>query len=272
MRPAIDPDDPWLFERQGLDWRWLSWREAAARIDELAAALAGRAPASEVRFDGRPSVASVLTDCAVLAAGLTAVPSEAGDGTDLTREPPLDAASLAAPRLHPTASLEGARALPAVVDLGALPPTAGVVVDGPGAPSRLAAADLARAAQRLAQQMGQATERDITVLGACLDRPLARWALAWALASGAALVVEPEVPAFENIAAWARPTVLAATAAELARWAELAGQDRGGPRSPLGRLRAFLVPAAEPLPPPAIAYWQGRGVALVPVELAIHAR
>lgn len=289
MPPAIDPDEPWLFERQGLDWRWLSWREAAASIEILSAALAGLPPGSGVAFDGRASVASVLADCAVRAAGLTAVPlvtedpaawgqaarargaqawlplepsvPEIGEGL-AHLAPPADF-SPGAPRLHPPARQPGRSALPAAAGLGALPPSGGAVVAHGDSPSRIEAVVLEEAAHRIIRELGVAPSRDITVLAGSLELPLSRLTLAWALAVGAVLVLEPDSRAGESVAAWARPTVLAATASELSRWTELAAECRGGPRSPLGRLRAWMVEETGGLPAGTIAFWRGRGVALV---------
>lgn len=284
----IDPDDPWLFERVGLDWRWLTWREAAARIETLAAALGGLESGVGVAFDGRPSVASVLADCALLAAGLTAVPSrheealywlplassEPEIGVGLARLDPPSEALLAAPQLHATKA-GVATPLPAAVDLAGLPASAGVLVEDNGSARRLAAADLAREAGRLAQAIGLAAKRgpaparDITVLGMPLDRPVARLTLAWALTAGAAMVTEPDAAALSATATWARPTVLAAGASDLERWTDLARQGRGGRRSPFGRLRAWLVAGGEPLPEGLAGFWRERGVAIVPAALSV---
>src|SRR5262245_57136407 len=145
---SIDPDDPWLFERVGLDWRWVTWREAAARIEALSGVFTGLESGSGVAFDGRPSVASVLAACALLGAGLTSMPagpdgirstandrdgpgawlpltaSETEIGVGGARLDVPDGALLAAPQLHATRN-RGAAAFPAVVDLAGLPESAG---------------------------------------------------------------------------------------------------------------------------------------------------
>ncbi len=288
MPPEIDPDDPWLFERQGLDWRWLSWREAAASIEILSAALAALAPGSRVAFDGRASVASVLADCAVRAAGLTAVPVVAQDPSALAEAArtrgaqawlPLSSSvpeveeglsllalpadlSFGAPRLHPPAGRPGRSALPDAAGLGALA-TGGAVVTGAAGHARLDTAELEGEARRVSQDLGVAPARDITVLAGSLELPLSRMALTWALAAGAVLVLEPDAQAGESVAAWARPTVLAATASELARWADMAAEGRGGKRSPLGRLRAWMVEQTGGLPEGTVDFWRERGTVLV---------
>jgi hypothetical protein len=66
----------------------------------------------------------------------------------------------------------------------------------------------------------------------------------WALVSGAALLLEPEAELWLSTAAWARPTVLAATREEFAgaaSWVESSLALARRRRGPLGRLRRLLV-------------------------------
>jgi len=67
---------------------------------------------------------------------------------------------------------------------------------------------------RLDPAPGESTRRDIVVLHRPLCEPGARLLSTWALSSGAALLIEPESEMWLSSAAWARPTVLAATADE----------------------------------------------------------
>jgi hypothetical protein len=98
---------------------------------------------------------------------------------------------------------------------------------------------------RLEPAPGESSRRDIVVLHRPLCEPGARLLSTWALSSGAALLVEPDSELWLSSAAWARPTVLAATGEEFAESAAwVAGSKvatllrRGGP---FGRLRRLLV-------------------------------
>lgn len=184
-RAAISPDDPFLFHREGHDWRWLPFRDAEQRI----AAAAAAAPA----WDLDPVGAAL-------------------------------------------ASLGDA---PEPADLG-----------------------------RLLAELRPSQRRDILVLDRPPGEARARILLAWAAATGAAVLLEPERDRTAATLAWARPTVVAGSPAELVALGEHL-LVLGAParlrrrRAPLGRLRAIVVlgRAECSLPEP----WCSSGVPLVTV-------
>lgn len=190
-RAAREPETPWLFERQGQDWRWLAYGTA-------------------VREGG---VASGIGAPGTLAAQVLAF--------------------AAGGELDPLAA--GARTVAAALAVGA--------------------------------------ERDVTLLAAPLDDPLARLQLAWSLVAGAAIALEgvPEQRVPSTL--WVRPTVLAGRAADVALLATEPGLLRDLARgrrrrlSPFGRLRAWLVPAGERVSTEVREAWQSLGVRLLPVDL-----
>lgn len=309
-RLRTDPEEPWLFHQRGDAWRWLSTREAAARAEAMAASLTSLSRGSRVAFGGDLSPTALVLDLALQAAGLTAVPvagtSEARDlrralaerGADAWACRPEDAPPALPERIRlialPSTRLAGGVAAAAPTGPrqeaaaereppdavhgelggeGAEPAPGGAVVAGPEGPSWLSGQRLEEAAQSLAAELGPGRRRDVTVLGAPLEEPLARLHLAWATLTGAALVLEPQRAALPATAVWARPTVLAGTAPELLRhraaWeASLPRRRRGDRRArPLGRLRAWLLPASDPPEPAQRRWWEHRRVVLVPVEL-----
>lgn len=182
---AISRDDPFLFHRDGHDWRWLPFSLVEERVP----------------------------DAAAVAGGWTSDPVSA---------------AIAALR-HP-----------------------------PDPP----------ALDRLLADLPPSGTRDILVL----DRPPAessgRMLLGWAAAIGAAVLLEPDSDRTAATVAWARPTVVAGSVADLTALGErllvLGSPSRlGRRRSPLGRLRAVVVLGASegPMPEP----WLSIGVPFVTI-------
>jgi len=167
--------------------------------------------------------------------------------------------------------------------------------EAPGAPRRgavLGAGELRARARDLEERLEHAVAGAAAVLSAgrrppgCGDREIAlgsfdlryadgRTFLAWALASGAALVLEPDPRVLPGAVAWARPTLVAGEAralGELGRRvrsleAERPRLFRRRSRSslPFGRLRLLLVLGTGRLAVDDVAFWAGRGVAVVRV-------
>jgi hypothetical protein len=116
-----------------------------------------------------------------------------------------------------------------------------------------AQAGLVAAADRIAACLppttaGWAGRRDIVVLSPPWDEPAARSMLAWAVVTGAAVVLEPDPARRVGTAAWARPTVFHGSAAEVGALCRAAARAAGRrwwrtrrPRLPFGRLRASLL-------------------------------
>jgi len=84
---ARQPDEPWLFYREGWDWRWHSWGEIAGRVVREVERLASRVPGTRVPVPDIPTPDFVVLDLAVQAAGLVAVPEgeEAGRFVELSQ-------------------------------------------------------------------------------------------------------------------------------------------------------------------------------------------
>lgn len=132
----------------------------------------------------------------------------------------------------------------------------------------LSQGDLTGAAKRLGREIPEpsAGRRHVLVLGGFAGDPAERSLLAWATASGAALLLEPEPIHVVPTAEWARPTIFAGTAADLVRLRAAVERDEAGfrvfrrrSRLPFGRLRAVLGTEGE-LPPEERAFWEERGV------------
>jgi hypothetical protein len=130
-----------------------------------------------------------------------------------------------------------------------------------------AAAEVERAIVPLSGRHAGSREREILVAGWPLEEWAGRLLAGWAVAAGAALVLQADPALRLGAVLWARPTVFHGTAEELAslrlrveaarrphRW-------RRRPVPPLGRLRALFQngpPAADDA-----AFWRQRGVQLL---------
>jgi len=108
--------------------------------------------------------------------------------------------------------------------------------------------------------------RHILVLGGFAGDRAERLLLSWATVAGAALLLEPEPAHLVPTAVWARPTLFAGTAADLARLRAAVEEDEAGfklfkrrRRLPFGRLRSVLGTEGE-LSVEARAFWEERGV------------
>jgi len=105
--------------------------------------------------------------------------------------------------------------------------------------------DLA-ALERLLADLPPSGRRDILVLDRPPGEAAGRLLLGWAAAVGAAVLLEPERDRTASTVAWARPTVVAGSVADLTALGErllvLAAPARLlRRRSPLGRLRAIVM-------------------------------
>jgi len=105
--------------------------------------------------------------------------------------------------------------------------------------------DLA-ALERLLADLPPSGRRDILVLDRPPGEAVGRLLLGWAAAVGAAVLLEPERDRTASTVAWARPTVVAGSVADLTALGErllvLAAPARlRRRRSPLGRLRAIVM-------------------------------
>ncbi len=279
------PEDPWLFVREGWDWRWSSFDEVTDRVEAWAGVLAGAFPAgARLAFPDLPLPRAVVLDLAIQAAGCAPmpIPSTASFSTSFSTSLSSPPAALA-DRLARSAAvawlgeplpadlppgvapfeLPSATPEPGAARSPARPPRAGAVIDRRGEPVELSQADLVAAARAmqaaLAGSLAGSGNREIAVLAPPLAGEPARRLLAWATLAGAALLLEPEPAALAATAAWARPTVFvgdAAALAALARAVPPAGRLRSrvdrllgrGASLPFGRLHTLFVagPAADP--------------------------
>lgn len=111
-------------------------------------------------------------------------------------------------------------------------------------------------------------EREILVLGGPLDDPVTRALLSWGTVAGAALLLEPDAGNVLGSAVWARPTLFAGSAAEVAGLRIAAERQKNRfrrllgfpPGLPFGRLKALLVTGPDPLAAADEAFWRDRGV------------
>jgi hypothetical protein len=300
-RGAADPEEPALFYPEGLEVRWRSWSALADQVAGGAAALAGSGlPAgAAVAFRWRPAPDAVAADLAVQAAGLTSAPvaepaEAAAAGCAAWLLLPGEQAPAGAPaalRLPeaPRSRRASRAAAPLPAPLRAEPPAGGVRLADDGAGSCLPAAEvlargrdlearLERAGAGLAAAVAGARRppREIALASFDLRTTGGRAFLTWALATGAALYLEPDPRALPGSVAWARPTLVAGSPRPLVELGRQARQRlerparlrrrRSGPRPPFDRLRLLLVLGEGRLPVDDVAFWAGRGVAVLRVD------
>lgn len=131
----------------------------------------------------------------------------------------------------------------------------------------LTAADLAQAAEALSRELPERLEREILVLGGSPDDPATRALLSWATVAGAALLLEHDPGSVLGSAVWARPTLFAGAAEEIAGLRRAAERQEGGwlrrlrkqPRQPFSRLHTVFS-TDLPLPAEEEIFWRERGV------------
>lgn len=252
--PAAQGAEPALqaAERAGCI-AWLEVVGGEARVTRLDAPVAGAAPA--VAAPGGPAAAAAVPGMAA-AAGLPGL-------------------AAAIPGLAVAAAIPGLLAT-TPTGSGAVPlGDPGVLVTGDaGAWRRLsqsellaAAAEVERAIALPSRRDAESREREILVAGWPLQEWAGRLLAAWAVASGAALVLEADPALRLGAVLWARPTVFHGTAEELAtlrlrveaarrprRW-------RRRPVPPLGRLRTLFQ--HEPPAADDAAFWRQHGAQLL---------
>ncbi len=149
-------------------------------------------------------------------------------------------------------------------DLARLAEGRSLPVEGVAGPRQVGGAELFAAARTLARRLPAWRERDIWVSARAWRRPAERSLLAWATATGAAVILEPWEEAAAGTFFWSRPTVLSGTATELAalrgELRRLAGRraERSLARR-LRRLRVVWVEGSAALPAEDTAFWQRLG-------------
>ncbi|HEX4963395.1 MAG TPA: hypothetical protein VF173_21375 [Thermoanaerobaculia bacterium] len=236
---ALAGDEPWLFQSEGLDWRWRSWRDAAAQAAASRERFASLPAGSRAPFLYLPSFEAVTLDLGIQGAGLFSMPvgEGAGEEPEGTKGTAGTAGTNESSEGGAVLMIEGTAVEVGIAGLMAMAER----VEGVIAPPR------------------KAGEREIVVLGGPLERPEERAMLSWATVTGAAVVLEPAPGMRVATAAWARPTVFHGTPEEIAVLRAWAGKARKRRRLPFGRLRTVLVTGGE-LSEEELAFWEGLGV------------
>ncbi len=261
---ASDPETPWLFRPEGLDWRWHSFGEVAAWM-ALDAGFAAGLPSGEVAIPFAATPAWVSLDLALQASGRTS--ALAGAPADLPDLPPRPGSPGSAYRRWRQVPLPEAPLEPGAVRL----------VGSGGLPWIWSAADLVEEGEALGAEIERLGGpppggREIALWNGPPDQAAARAFLAWATLRGAALVLEPDPYARIATALWARPTVFLGEAADLAALRQSLEDERPrrwfrrAPALPLKRLRAVVHSGTARLPEAEEAFWRGRGVAVIAAE------
>jgi hypothetical protein len=239
---ATDPEEPWLFQAEGWDWRWHPWGELARRMtswQERLSSLASLSAGTRAAFLDRSQPETVLLDLAIQAAGLVSMPVSRKRG-----------------EAEAWIEIENG-------EIKISPPLLPSREDSGGALARFA--EIVAAGERLQSEIGEAGNREIVVLGGPLADPVERTMMAWATLTGAAVVLEPDPAVRAAVAAWVRPTLFHGTPVEIADLRTRAGKARRG-RLPFRRLRTLLV--AGKLAPEDLAFWEEREVRVLALSTA----
>jgi AMP-binding enzyme len=218
-------------------------------------------------------------------AGCVAWLEVAGGEARVTRldAPPAPTAAAAAVPGIAVAAVPGTAAVTVADDPGSAAPVHGSAAVPPGDPGvlvtgaagdwrRLSQAELLAAAAAVERAIGSppghragSRQREILVAGWPLQEWAGRLLAAWAVAAGAALVLEADPALRLGAVLWARPTVFHGTAEELAALrlrVEAAPRPRRRRLSPpLGRLRTLFQ--SEPPAADDAAFWRERGAQLL---------
>ncbi len=296
-------------------WRPYRTVAAQAAGGSAALAGLGLAAGERVAFRWRVGPDAVAADLAIQGAGLTAVPVGPGTeppetGRDETRANAAGAGCAAwltlpgepAPRDLPAVRLPEAapawsrstrrRSPPAPWPAGGGSVLVRAAGEGAGTVDRAWRTEsqeaLLAAGRTLAGRVAACLEavasvrsrrkdrREVALASFDLAEPDGRALLAWALESGAALVLEPDPRSLGGVAVWARPTLVAgplrglAALEQVARrleqrrvtgWLRRLGRRR--PRRSFGRLRTVVLLGPGRIGASALSYWLEREVGVV---------
>ncbi len=215
--------EPWLFYRDGWDWRWRSWSRVADHVARSVAVLRGAAAGTlRAGYDAHQHPDAIVAGLAIQAAGWVAVPVAGG---------PLEASSRAcgvwvgdAPTgvEEPAPGLERVELPPALSPFDRTEPRH-LVLDGASASAAVAIPRreptspemLASSARRLDRRLSARGGSAIVCAAPELGLGATQLLQAWSLVRGAAWILEPEPEAFIETVLWARPTVVWARLDEL---------------------------------------------------------
>lgn len=260
-RGGSEPHDPWLFWPRGLDWSFLTWGQAARRLDALGTDLTA-ASGWQVAFPWSGRGEDWLFDLGLHLAGAVAVPVTATAGACLVGAARARRAAVICEVGRPCfarsvrrRSLDG-----------------GWLICGRGGIERWDDARVTDGVDRLARGLGPATAgRDIALLHGGPEEGAVRTVLSWSTLHGAAVVLEPNRDGLLETFRWARPTVLlasAATVAELQRRIEATWRERFGGwrrRRICGRLRALVLTDEGAVATVERQLWNATGVHVVSI-------
>ncbi len=214
--------EPWLFHRDGWDWCWRSWAQAADQVARGAAALRRQAAGSQrAGHAARQHPDAVAAGLAIRAAGVSAMPVRGGRSraARLGCEVWVEVGD-AAPEPEAT---PGRVMLPPALSPIEKAPLEPLVLEATPGPVRLpdlgelSPAESIAAAERLDGSLATGRGRPVVCAAPDLEPPDVHLLETWTLVRGAAWVLEPQASAFVETVLWARPTVVWAPAAELER-------------------------------------------------------
>lgn len=191
------PFDPWIFFRRGLDWRWISWREAESAVESLRGALGA------VEARGALGLPRILDPRLVLAWAA----SEASGRECI----------LLGAHYHPSELLREAEGKGCVAwwqlapaqarerGLGELPEC--LVLPLPA--HEEGGQEAVEEEPSLVEGERREKQRDVAFLASGLPLGTERAFIRWTVDVGAALLLEPEDDSVAAMVHWSRPTVTA---------------------------------------------------------------
>ncbi|MEP7011068.1 MAG: hypothetical protein ABJC13_12155 [Acidobacteriota bacterium] len=266
-RAVETPERPFLFFVRGLDWRWLSYKEAVERIGGVAARFDRLPAGARNAFPSTAGLSSLLLDLAIRSTDRIAVPigplyAEAERDPELARLGAEAFASL--PGFAPSRTLPTVEIPDPFILSGAWPGgEGGVLIEVAGVPRIVLPDEIAAASERFNSKR---PAREIVLVGPPSRILIERAFADVAFRTGAACLFEPDPSARAASAAWGRVTMHAGSASELA---ELLGRAKRAQRVPLsrarlpfGRLHTVFCTDGQGLASAAAEAWRALGVAV----------
>lgn len=284
--PVLSPHDPWLFWPDPDDfahWRWLSWGDVGNEVIRLLDHVPD--PPGTVAFAYRPEPRRLLFDLAIQSVGGVAAP-----GDPATTSPPSAPGTLGSaawidiedamedprdPRISLQWRCPDPPPWPERWRQTEQQPFPGPVrVRHEGHWRSVSGPEQARRVERLQAQLPLAGQRrQIWVSYGALADLGERVILAWALRSGAAVLLEPLRERLVHTVLWARPTLLHGPSPVLDELRRGLARVTGGKTRPralrraLGRLRLFLLTDRSALAGRTADFWKGLGVEVRRLDL-----
>ena len=227
-RALSSPGEPWLFERDVLDWRWCSWAQVADQAARAQALWRDGAPGDSVTLTRDLQADSVAADLGAQAAGLRVRMAERSVAGSSSANP-----------AHPLPPIQG-RPVRSVEPLAVASSALGGawVTSFDGERDVLfSGQEMLDAASLVASRLPTLPRPTVVLIAGSLADVTVRAALAWTLRAGVATALEPDPEAVAEAALWVRPHVLVAPPGGLAAAASAL---RAQPKR-WRRLRAVVV-------------------------------